>query len=280
MPEPVPAQDQEHGGLESPAGDPPAHSRALGSARSEADPVDGDRLPRQLHIRVSAWRPQLVHDVILPTQPVRDGEDDAIGSLRERYLLDRKSRMPESFKNPVLWSGCLLEISAAGVGGPLRWRDATSGGAGGATVNGVRAEISWTGGIPPAEADYVLCGAGDRVIARISVRKGNLVIKAADGVRCWYWAAAEPAASDCAGLPEGEAERFGWQLRDGSTAAPDSIRRDDHWLNGRAQRCELALDLREDGGQRSDALVFVDRITGWAIGGGIEQAQEPASANR
>jgi len=31
-----------------------------GLRAGEADPVDGDRLPRQLHIRVSAWRPQLV----------------------------------------------------------------------------------------------------------------------------------------------------------------------------------------------------------------------------
>lgn len=190
--------------------------------------------------------------------------------------------MPETFKNPTLWSGWLVESSPADVGEkrPLHWREATADPKTGATVDGLRAEISWPGGNPPAKADYVLCGIGDRVIASISVHQGEMTIRATRGVRCWYWAAAAPAATDASGQPpERAASRFGWQILGGLASAPDSIRRDERWLDGRARRLELPLDLRESAGKISGALVFVDRITGWAIGNEIEQTQE-ASANR
>ena len=267
--------DRDPGSVETPAGSAVTQSPAPEPTRAAEVPVDSDRLTRQLHIRVSPWRPQLVSDAILPTQPVRVGEDDAIESLRERYLLERRNQMPESFKNPVLWSGFSVEIPGgdASAGEPLRWREATTGQGNQATVSGGRAEIEWSGGIPPARADYVLCEAGDRVVASLSVRSGEVVLKAVARVRAWYWVAVEPAAADAASLPpERAAARFHWQLGKGA-AMPDSIRRDEHWRSGRARRCDLPLDLREGAGRRSEALAFVDRVTGWAIGGEIEQTQ-------
>ena len=189
--------------------------------------------------------------------------------------------MPESFKNPVLWSGYAVEVSPAGGAAeePLHWRDATAGQSSGVTVNGVRAEIAWSGGTQPVQADYVLCGATGREFASISVRKGDVVLKASARVRCWYWVAVEPNAVDCAGLqPERAASRFDWQLRKG-LAEPGLIRRDDHWLNGRTQRFDLPLDLREGAGDRSASLVFIDRVTGWAMGSEIELVRDASMRN-
>jgi hypothetical protein len=275
-PYPVLEAKRNPGDVGSPEGDGQALLAAPKPMLSGEDAAKGERLVRQLHFRVSSWRPRLVRDVILPTLPVREGEDDAMESLRERCLLESKNQVPESFKSPVLWSGCIFEMftADAGAGQSLCWRDATVSQAGGTTANGQRAEISWPGGIPPANADYVLRGARDRVIASVTVRQGDVMIKAAGGVRCWYWVAAEPAAADCARQPPGGVvPRFAWEIRDGPVMSPDLIRRDERWLNGRAQRLELPLDLGEGEGTISNVLAFVDRATGWAIGGGIEQTR-------
>jgi len=250
--------------------------------QNAGDPDDGERLVRELHVRVSSWRPQLVHDVILPTEPVLAGQDDAIGSLRERYFIERKNQMPETFKKPVLWSGYVLEVtaSAAGTGERLYWRTAAGSVPNGASVNGARAEITWSGGTPPEQAEYTLCRAGDRPVATISVRQGEVALKAAARVRCWYWMAVEPSPADSAGLPpERAAARFSWQLRRGP-AMSEPVSRDEHWSGGGAQRADLPLDLRDDAGERSDSLVFVDRITGWAIGSEIRQSRGPSPNSR
>jgi hypothetical protein len=230
-------------------------------------------LGRPVRVRVSSWRPQLVQDVILPTQPVRVGEDDAIERLREHYLSERQGQLPASFRNPMLWNGCAVEDSSADLtaAGQLRWRDASGPGAVSATVTGSRAEITWSSGTPPAKGRYVLCRGDGREVANISVDQGTVVIKAADRVRCWFWVAAEPAAADLVDPTGSQAvARFDWQLLQGAIL-PELSRRNDHWRNGRTQRLDLPVDFRDVAVMSICPVVLVDRISGWAIGSNIEQ---------
>lgn len=234
----------------------------------------GERLGRPVRVRVSSWRPQLVQDVILPTQPVRAGEDDLIGRLREQYLSERQGQIPASFRKPVLSNGCAVEVSPSDLAaaGSLRWRDVSDSGAGSASVSGARAEIAWSGGTPPGTGRYVLCRGDGREIANIAVDQGIVVIKAANGIRCWYWVAVEPAAADSADPAQGPAvSRFDWQPLPGAVL-PELSRRNDHWRNGRTQRLDLPVDFRNVAGTCACPVVLVDRITGWAIGCSIEQA--------
>ena len=234
-------------------------------------PAKGEQLVRQVCVRVSSWRPQLVEDVILPTQPVRVGEDDAIERLREQYLLERQGQIPASFREPVLWNGCAVEVSSADLtaAGPLRWRGASGPRTGSATVSGARAEVAWSGGTPPANGRYVLCRSDGREIASIAVDQGTVVIRAADQVRCWFWVAVEPAAADSVAPTGSQAvARFDWQLLPGAIF-PGLSRRSDHWRNGRTQRLDLPVDFRVAARM---GICLVDRISGWAIGSNIEQA--------
>lgn len=237
-------------------------------------PSMGEQLGRPVRVRVSSWRPQLVQDVILPTQPVRVGEDDAIERLREQYLSERQGQIPASFRNPVLWTGCAMEVSSADLtaAGQLRWRDASGPSVGSATVSGARAEIAWSGGTPPAHGRYVLWRGDGREIADIAVDQGTVVIKVADQVRCWFWVAVEPAAADSVDPTGSQAiARFDWQLLPGAIL-PELSRRNDHWRNGRAQRLDLPVDFRDVAGSYIGPVLLVDRISGWAIGSNIEQA--------
>jgi hypothetical protein len=284
-----PAARAPRGANTQPVAEPESSAQETASISSDAprgalpgaeDPGKGERLSRQVRLRVSSWRPQLVQDVILPTEPVRADEDDAIERLREQYLQERQRRIPVSFRNPVLWNGCLVEVSSADlvVAGQLRWRDATGAGAGGATVSGARAEIAWSGGTPPANGRYVLCQGNGREIAEIAVEKGGVVVKVADQVRCWYWVAVESAAADSTDFTASQSPRFDWQLSQGA-ALPDASRRDDRWRKGRMLRLDLPVDFRESAGTCAFPVVLVDRVTGWAIGSQIEQTPVPYSAH-
>ena len=245
----------------------------LGAAPpAEEETSKGERLGQAVRIRVSGWRPQLVQDVILPTQPVRDGEDDKIERLRGQYLKEQQARIPASFRNPVLWNGCVVEASAADVAaaGPLRWQEVTGPDSGTVAVSGARAEIAWPAGTL-GTGRYVLCRGDGRAIADISVDQSGILIRAADRTRCWYWVAVEPAEADAAGPDGGPAvSRFDWQLRQGA-ALPEACRRNDRWRDGRARRLEIPVDLRVEAGSQRYPVILVDQVTGWAIGRDIEQ---------
>jgi hypothetical protein len=254
--------------------DAPGRVPPVGVEESEK----GGQLSRQVCVRISSWRPQLVQDVILPTQPVRAGDDDALERLRKQYFKERQGRIPVSFRNPVLWNGCAVEVPPANLAeGQLRWRDAAGVGTGSATVSGARAEIAWSGGTPPTTGSYVLYQGDGREIAEIMVDQGSVIVKAADQVRCWFWVAVEPAAVDLNDLAAGRTNRFDWQLSQGA-ALPEASRRDDRWRNGRVQRLDLPMDFREGAGMCTFPVVLVDRVTGWAIGSQIEHTPAVAKA--
>jgi hypothetical protein len=228
-------------------------------------------------IRVSSWRPQLVQDVILPTEPVLAGTDDAIEQLRENYLKEKRGRIPASFRNPVLLNGCALVVASGDLtSGKLLWQHSSGGGEGIGTISGDRAEIAWSGATPPPTGRDVLCRANGREIAEIVVDRGSVVVKALDGVRCWYWVAVEPAAADSVDITAGAPSRFAWQLSRGAIL-PDATRRDDRWRDGRMQRLDLPINLNDSAGTSTFAVAFVDRVTGWAIGGQIDEQASPVA---
>jgi hypothetical protein len=229
-------------------------------------------------MQVSTSRPRILQDEILPTQPVRMGEDDAIERLRDQYLQEQQGRMPVSFRNPTMWNGCAVEVSAADAAvGVLRWQVDTGAKPESATANGTSAEIVWSAGTPPTDARYVLCRGDGRQIAEIVADKGSLTIRVAGEVRCRYWIALEPAPADLAGTNEGGPVRFEWRLLRGE-AFSDGIRRDDHWRNGRTQRIDLPLDFRDGAVQRNFSMALVDKVSGWAIGTNVDEIPAPAAA--
>jgi hypothetical protein len=196
--------------------------------------------------------------------------------LRERLFQERREQIPRTLKHPVVQFGFALEIPANGDGLQLRWRDAVGREPAGATVRGQRAEISWSGGSPPRDVDYVLGYPGHREIAWITTNpQGGLVLEAAKDVSCRYWVAVERASADEAGLSRTQgASRFDWRLLHGAHL-PTSCVRDDNWLGGRGQRLDLPVGVRE-GGTATCSLALVDRITGWAIVSEVSQEADSA----
>jgi hypothetical protein len=234
---------------------------------------DEVELVQRTGVRVTPWAPQLVEDVIVPTEPVRVGEDDAVETKREKLLQEQKSRMAQTFKNPVVQGGCAFDLppETNGATGRPRWRDANGASPEGATVQGGRAEIVWPGGMPPRAASYVLSASDGREIARVSTDPdGELVCQVRQDVRSWYWIGIGQAASDSGGaVAEQGTPRFEWQLLHGPEI-PASWHRDDHWLGGRGHRIELPLG-EQTGGLTGCTLALVDRLTGWALVGEIRR---------
>jgi hypothetical protein len=222
-------------------------------------------------VRISGWAPRLVQDVILPTQLVRDGEDDALELLRERLFQERKDQIPQTLKHPVIRFGLVLEVPANGDGQQLRWREAEGRVPAGATIRGQRAEIFWPGGISPGDGESVLLSSDRREIARIKVDPQlGLILEASKEVACRYWVAVERASADEVGLPRTQAaSRFDWRLLQGAPL-PSACSRDDDWQGGRGQRLELPVGNLNVGNAAS-SLALVDQITGWAIVSEVSQ---------
>jgi hypothetical protein len=242
------------------------------------DSAVGRQLGRPVRMQVSTSRPRILQDEILPTQPVRLGEDDAIERLRDQYFQERQGRMPVSFRNPTMWNGFSMEVSAAdAAAGGLGWQPGAGAKPETATVDGASAEIVWSGGSPPTDGRHVLCRGDGRQIGEIVADKGSLTIRVADDVRCRYWIAFDPAPADLAGTREGGSVRFEWRLLRSETL-PDGIRRDDRWRNGRTQRIDLPLNFRDGAAQCSFSVALVDKVSGWAIETQVDEIAASAAA--
>jgi hypothetical protein len=240
-------------------------------AASSARPTDDEHADGQWvslgRVSASAWQSRLVRDLILPTQPVPEGENDALETMQANLLRERKAQMPPTFHQPVTTSGLAFEFPSGETGParPLRWRDAADAGIAGSTVQGNRAELAWTGANAPRGTDYVLGDAAGQEIVRVSLdQTGAPKITARPGVRTWYWVGIEHAPADAAALRSGQAEpRLAWRLLSG-TADASVWPRDNHWRSGRGQRIDLPIGPTGVG-PGSYALALVDPVTGWAI---------------
>ncbi|MDI1249122.1 MAG: hypothetical protein PSV13_09690, partial [Lacunisphaera sp.] len=245
----------------------PANGLAPASARPTADERGDSRWVSLGRVSASAWQTRLVRDLVLPTQPVPEGEDDALEAMQANFLKARKAQMPPTFRQPAMSSGLAFEFFSGetGPGRPLRWRDAAGAGIAGSMVQGNRAELSWAGANAPRGTDFVLADAAGQEIVRVSLdQTGAPTITARPDVRTWYWVGIEHAPADASALRPAQAEpRLTWRLLAG-TADVSAWPQDNHWRAGRGQRIDLPLGPAAVGPGRH-ALALVDPVTGWAI---------------
>ena len=204
-------------------------------------------------ISASAWKPQMVQDVIVPTLPVPASRKESLEAMRAQLQKTQREHMPPTFRQPEVWHGIILELPEAGPEMP-RWRDAPPG----ASVQGNRAELAWSSQPSPIRSEYILeTHAGDE-LARVSVEAtGAMVVKAAPSVRGRYWA----------GIAQAAGHRFMWRLLSGE-AIPATWRVEEDWREGRGQRVSMPLGL--GAASRSNySVALVDSLSGWALTGEI-----------
>lgn len=218
-------------------------------------------------VSASAWQSRLLRDLVLPTQPVPEGENDALEAMQANLLREREALMPPTFQQPTAASGLAFEFPSGetGPGRPTHWRDATGAEVAGSTVEGNRAELTWAGMNAPRGTNYVLGDAAGREIVRVSLdQTGIPKITTRPEVRAWYWIGIEHAPADATVLIPGQAEpRLVWRLHTG-TADASGWPRDNRWRAGRGQRIDLPLGPTGVG-QGRYTLALVDPVTGWAI---------------
>jgi hypothetical protein len=245
----------------------PANGLVPASVRATDDARAAGRWVSLGRVSTSAWQSRLVRDLVLPTQPVPEGEDDALEAMQANSLKERKAQMPPTFQQPVTTSGLAFEFSSdeTGASRPLRWRDAAGAGIAGSMVQGNRAELAWAGANAPRGTDIVLADAAGQEIVRVSLdQTGSPKITARPGVRTWYWVGIEHAPADASALRPGPAEpRLTWRFLAG-TADVSTWPQDNHWRAGRGQRIDLPLGPTGVSPGRH-ALALVDPVTGWAI---------------
>jgi hypothetical protein len=244
------------------SGDGPGHAPAQ---RTPLEADEGKLVPLG-RVNASAWESRMVRDVLLPTLPVPEGEDDALAAMHEKLRRERDAQMLQTFRQPVITGGFAFEfpLGEPGASQAPRWRDASGAEVAGASVRGTHAELAWAGAHPPRNIDYVLREADGRELARVSTdQAGTPSVKVRPAVRAWYWTGIEHAPTDVAlGTSSPAAPRLEWRLLSGE-AIPATWLRDDQWNRGRGQRIDLPLDAVARGARH--ALALVDPLTGWAL---------------
>ncbi len=212
-------------------------------------------------VHASAWQARVVQDSILPTRPLTAAEEDGVEAMREKLLQERTSRMPEAFRRPQARGGFVLEFSpdAADEKDPPRWRDETGNEPPGTTVQGERAELSWSGSVPSRDHGYVLTRLDGREIARLSIdQAGGLTLKVSPGTHAWYWLGVEVFSA------AGSAKTaFDWRLSSGGPL-PASWPRDGQWRDSRGRRVDIPLDATT-ARVGHYGIALVDPSTGWAL---------------
>lgn len=262
----------------APSASPPQPNADTSNTIPPAQSIAVTKAPvyvHQLKIRIGAWRSRLLQDSILPTQPTRVGEDDALDVLRERLFLDRKLQIPVSLKNPALHCGFVVAFSppSSARPDPPSWRIATADSSVRATVLGDRAEIAWDCTTSPA-IDCTLVTADGRELARATGDPHTTAtLQLAADASGWPWIGLARAPADNAVLTTTEwIERLSWRMLN-HTSLPKTWQHDDRWLAGQGHRLDLIADPLA-AGQMTHPLALVDRLTGWCSGGEVTLTSE------
>ncbi len=229
-------------------------------------PDDGDPLMRIETVHASVWKQRMVRDVIVPTRPVTEAEEEAMDTLREKLRREEATRLPKAFQQPRMSGGLVIKFAAtSNQPSPPRWREPSGAEPAGSKVSGQWAELSWSGGIPPPNTTYTLSDSAGRVIAVASVDgSGAVALKTTAKSSAWYWCGIEriPAQSTNTSATDASAP-FDWKLLSGA-AIPASWSRDDHWLDGRGQRIEIPLDATTNR-VGNYPITLIDPASGWAL---------------
>lgn len=231
-------------------------------ARMELALTSGGRM------RVSAWASAIVRDEIVPTKPVLAGEDDALEMLRERMILQRRDRIPQTISAPRTRQGIAVVLPRGKAGG-MRWRNVQNADDIEAVVTEEQAEVSWRSGGRSSPAELILESREGGVTACVRISaEGVGELETTSERQAHGWIGVECAPADLAGLtPEEQRMRFGWRLAGQSSVTADWIR-EISWRNATGRRVEFPLELGSTDGPRT--LVFQDHVTGWAMSCKIE----------
>ena len=210
--------------------------------------------PRLLRFHLTRWQPRLLRDAILPTLPTRRSEVESIDALRTRLFRERQQQLPPTFQSPVTQLGFALELPADHSASPTQWSDTRGATPSAATINGTRAEFSWSDAQPPhASTSYTLHTTTGRLLARVDFdanREATLTTTAE--IRAWPWLALTPTPTAAPPLD------LDWQVLSGP-AAPVT------WQpRAEADRLDL-IPSPEETGRHQRTLALLDRTTGWAL---------------
>jgi hypothetical protein len=234
--------------------------------RVRRDDAPGAGLVWVGQMRVSAWQRPWLGDRIVPTVPVLAGEDDALESLRERMLRERRGRLPVTMANRITWHGVTLVVAIEGTE-PLLWRGLAARLDVEARVRDGSAEIGWRADARGQAAEYRLETAAGQLVARVRVTpQGFAAVEIVPGGRATGWIGLECAPGEAAGLTAAERQlRFGWATRDRGVF-PDGWRTEADWREGRGSRLEFPLRS----GAPAREVVFHDPVTDWAMSCAVE----------
>jgi hypothetical protein len=244
----------------------------LPSMRTRAAPVP---LTRTVRVRVAPWRPRLLVDTILPTEPKLLAEPEPVAVLRARLLAEQEARLPRAFRAPEGRVGVAIELGAEFADEPMAWLDDVGARPESARVSGPRAEILW-----PASAD------GNERVFRLTRRDGAMVaeIRVAGNGRdfsvrtmeeslAWLRLAVRVAPTAAAPVEaEAGAKGFSWRSATAGPLPPG-------WREGESpaagdERIVEAPLGSVPGAAALQAGALFDVETGWAILADVRQAAD------
>ncbi len=126
------------------------------------------------------WEARLLRDAIVPTLPVRQGEDDAAEFSRQKLIQEQAARLPLVFKMPRTRRGFEFELPGEGA----RWQVFAGSSRVEATVVEKRADLTWGGESLPRGSLPVLRFADGREAVRLTAdTEGSVTLTTAEGVR-------------------------------------------------------------------------------------------------
>jgi hypothetical protein len=250
-----PGVTQENGATQPVAADPAVAQPKDGRAEAA---FEANFKTTTVELTMAAWETRLVRDAIVPTFPVRAGEDDGVEATREKLISEQNARLAETFKHPATRRGFVFELPSAQPGEGPHW----AGGVGSAAVerslSGNFAEVAWADGMPPQGVAGVLLFPDGREAVRVTVQQdGAVSLKLAKGVRGSFWVSVTGAAADETGVDQYDrSPRFGWQVNKTTwqTDRPKSPSRD--------YRISFPLKSLE---AKKKEIALADRVTGWAL---------------
>lgn len=201
---------------------------------------------RVMRVQTGEWRVRLLGETILPTQPMRAGEEVTFETMRAQMLAERRAQLPVPFASVRGRRGFAVESES----GPLQWRVPAGADTISAQADGNRAEIFWAEGAAPSSGIYEAVDEQGRMVTRLEVgTDGVPVLALAEEVRGWCWFTLD-----------GEVTSFS-----GRRLAQETMPSAWHWTMD-AHGAHLEIPLTTSAGTTTvETVALVDPATGWAI---------------